>query len=75
MPKEKRVAKESYEIREDLLNLFKQKDTWNWEQIKNANSDQPEAPLKKTLLELCDKVPGTGSGNGAEFVLKATFKM
>lgn len=73
--KEKRVAKEAHEIRDDLLSLFKQKDVWTWDEVKSENKDQPEAPLKKQLQELCDKVPNTGNGGNAQYLLKATFKI
>ena len=39
---EKRVAKEQHELRDDLFNLFREKQIWTWDQIKARNQDQPE---------------------------------
>jgi len=72
---EKRFAKDPRELRKDIIKMFDEKPKWTWEEVKKRMSDQPEAPLKKSLLEQCDKVWGTGNGNTAEFVLKKTFKM
>jgi len=69
------VAKEPHEIRDDLLMMYRDKAMWTWDEVKNANSSQPEAPLKRQLLELCDKVPNTGNGGGAQYVLKEAYKI
>jgi hypothetical protein len=46
--KEKKYAKPTDELRADIMNLFRQKEQWSWDEIKKSHlSDQPEAPLKK----------------------------
>lgn len=72
---EKRVAKENHEIRKDILMLYNHKDVWTWDEVKHRMSDQPEQPLKKCLLELCEKVPGSASGGAAEYALRSTYKI
>ena len=73
--KEKRYVKPTDELRRDIMNLFKDKEQWSWEEIKTSHlSDQPDAPLKKEVQNLCDKVTGSGNGNAAVYVLKSLYK-
>ena len=72
--KEKKFAKPTEELRSDIMELFHQQELWTWQQIKESHlSDQPEAPLKKQVQELCDKV--SGNGNAARYKLKEALKM
>jgi len=73
--KEKRVAKEAHEMRDDIFAMFREKNIWSWDEVIARHRDQQEAPLKRQLVEMCDKVPGSGQGGNAEYVLKSTFKM
>ena len=44
----KRFSMPTKELRSCIMNLFKEKEKWSWEEIKNSHlKDQPEAPLKK----------------------------
>ena len=73
--KPKRHAKDTHLMQQDIFNIYKEKDKWTWDEIKDLFSDQPEAPLKAAVLELCDKVPGCGMRGQTEYALKSTYKM
>lgn len=72
--KPKKFAKSKNELRGDIIDMFNRVEKWSWEQIKYEMSDQPEAPLKAMIMELCDKVQFSGQGGRAEFTLKNQFK-
>ena len=44
--KEKRFAKPPEELAEDILNLFRKKDEWTMDEIKNEMPDQPDNPVE-----------------------------
>ena len=43
-----------------IYDAFEEKPEWTWNELKQRFSNQPEAPLKSEVLNMCNHVDGTG---------------
>jgi|TARA_B110000285_G_C14832105_1_gene471337 hypothetical protein len=68
-----RISKNTSELIKDIIDLFNQKVNWSMGDILHELRDQPEAPVKHQVKELCKKLSGRGSK--AVFELKTQYKI